>query len=226
MSESVYAGLTSQTIDVFLPSSASTTGAGLTGLVYDTVGLSASYRKGATGSRVAISLATQTVGGAWSSGGFVEIDATNMPGVYRFDLVDLMVDTEGFCTAFFHGAANLAPTPLRIDCRPLPADIKKINADATAAANLALSAAAICTGTVDAAASTTSIPTSAFSPAMSAVTANQLVGRIVIFRRDTTTVALRGQATDITASSASATPTLTVTALTAAPVSGDVFIVV
>jgi hypothetical protein len=106
------------------------------------------------------------------------------------------------------------------------ADVRKIGGDSTAAANLALSAAAICTGTVDTGASTTSIPTSAFSPAVSAVTANQLVGRIVIFRRDTTTVALRGQATDITASTASATPALTVTALTVAPAADDVFVVV
>ena len=48
----------------------------------------------------------------------------------------------------------------------------------------------------------------------------------MIFDYDTTTAALRGQATDITASSASATPTLTVTALTTAPVSGDTFTIV
>ena len=62
------------------------------------------------------------------------------------------------------------------------------------------------------------------SPATSV--ADQVKGRIVIFDYDTTTAALRGQATDITASSASATPTLTVTALTTAPVSGDTFTIV
>ena len=79
-------------------------------------------------------------------------------------------------------------------------------------------------GTVTTGSSTTSITTSAMSPATSV--ADQLKGRIVIFDHDTATAALRGQATDITASSASATPTLTVTALTTAPSSGDVFTVV
>ena len=79
-------------------------------------------------------------------------------------------------------------------------------------------------GTATTGGTTTSIPTSAMSPATTA--ADQLKGRIVIFDHDTTTAALRGQATDITASSASATPTLTVTALTTAPASGDTFTIV
>lgn len=79
-------------------------------------------------------------------------------------------------------------------------------------------------GTASGTPSTTSIPTSAMTPATSV--ADQLKGRIVVFDDNTTTAALRGQATDITASSASATPTLTVTALTTAPVSGDTFTVV
>lgn len=76
-------------------------------------------------------------------------------------------------------------------------------------------------GTVGAASTTTSIVTSAMSPATSV--ADQLKGRIVVFDHNTTTAALRGQATAIDASSASATPTLTVVALTTAPVSGDTF---
>ena len=79
-------------------------------------------------------------------------------------------------------------------------------------------------GTVAGSATTTSITTSAMSPATTA--ADQVKGRIVVFDHDTTTAALRGQATDITASSASATPTLTVTALTTAPASGDTFTIV
>lgn len=79
-------------------------------------------------------------------------------------------------------------------------------------------------GTVAGSATTTSITTSAMSPATSV--SDQVKGRIVVFDHDTTTAALRGQATDITASSASATPTLTVTALTTAPASGDTFTIV
>ncbi len=79
-------------------------------------------------------------------------------------------------------------------------------------------------GTVGAASTTTSVVTSAMSPATSV--ADQLKGRIVIFDHNTVTAALRGQASDITASSASATPVLTVTALTTAPASGDTFTIV
>lgn len=125
MSEYVYANTASQTIDIFLQDSSSTTGQGLAGLVFNSASLVASYRKGATGSRTAITLATQTAGGAYSSGGFVEIDATNMKGVYRLDIPNAAVDTEGFVTLYLYGATNLLPTALRIDCRPLPVDVKK-----------------------------------------------------------------------------------------------------
>lgn len=76
-------------------------------------------------------------------------------------------------------------------------------------------------GTVGGGSSNTSIVTSAFSPA--GAVADQFKGRIVVFDNDTATAALRGQATDITASSNSATPTLTVTTLTTVPASGDTF---
>lgn len=126
MSESLYAGLTSQTIDVFLGDSSSTTGGGLAGLAYNSAGLTCYSRKGATGSATAITLATQTVGGAWSSGGFVQIDSTNMPGVYRFDVPNAVIDAEGYATVYFRGATNLVPTAIRIDCRALPSDVKKL----------------------------------------------------------------------------------------------------
>ena len=127
MSEYVYAGLTSQTIDVFLADSSSTTGGGLTGLAFNTASLTCYYRKGATGSATAITLATQTVGGAWSSGGFVEVDATNMPGVYRIDIPDTVVSSAGFVTLYFQGAADLVPTPLRVDCRAVSSNVKQLN---------------------------------------------------------------------------------------------------
>jgi len=74
-------------------------------------------------------------------------------------------------------------------------------------------------GTVGASATTTSIPTSSLSPA--AAVTDQFKGRIVIFDNETATANLRGQATDITGSTSGGT--LTVTALTTAPASGDTF---
>jgi hypothetical protein len=103
-------------------------------------------------------------------------------------------------------------------------NVLSINSDTVAAANLAKSASAIVTGTVGVASSTTSVVTSACSPGPTVT--DQFKGRLLIFLRTTTTTALRGQVTDITASSNSVTPTLTVTALTTSPVSGDTFIIV
>lgn len=138
MSESVYAGLTSQTIDVFLGDSSSTTGGGLTGLVYNSSGLSCYYRKGATGSATSVSLADISggAGGTWVSGGLIEVDSTNMPGVYRFDIPNVVVNSEGFVTVYFSGATNLVPTAIRIDCRPIPSDLKKIQTDAQSVTDL------------------------------------------------------------------------------------------
>lgn len=135
MSEYLYAGLTSQTLDVMLYNSS--TGAAYTGLAYNTSGLKAYYRKGATGTMTAITLATQTVGGAFSSGGFVEIDSTNAQGLYRLDVPNAMVDTEGFVTLYIYGATNLAPCVLRVDCRPLPVDVKKVAGTVQTAGDLA-----------------------------------------------------------------------------------------
>lgn len=81
---------------------------------------------------------------------------------------------------------------------------------------------AIVKGTVGATApSTTSFTPSAVSPSGSVL--NQWVGRVLVFDPATTTAALRGQMTDITGVSAAALPLLTYTALTTAPVSGDIF---
>ena len=69
--------------------------------------------------------------------------------------------------------------------------------------------------------STTSFTPSALSPAGSAT--DQFKGAILVFDNATTTAGLRGQRSDITASSAAALPVLTFTALTTVPVSGDTF---
>lgn len=102
------AGATSQTMDVFIQDTSVTNGDGLSGLAFNTSGLKAYYRKGATGTMTAITLATQTVGGAWSSGGFVEIDATNAKGLYRFDIPDTILASTPYATITFYGATNMA----------------------------------------------------------------------------------------------------------------------
>jgi hypothetical protein len=79
-------GTTSLSVDIMLRDNASTTADGKTGLVFNTSGLTA-YGKLAGGSAAAITLATlAAANSAYSSGGFKEIDATNMKGLYRFDI--------------------------------------------------------------------------------------------------------------------------------------------
>lgn len=76
-------------------------------------------------------------------------------------------------------------------------------------------------GVCNTGATTTSMPTSSLTPA--AAVTDQFKGRIVVFEADTTTANLRGQATDITASTSGGT--LTVSALSTACASGDRFMI-
>lgn len=104
-----WAGTTSQTLDIFIQDSSSTVGAGLSGLTSGSSGLLCYYRKGATGSATQLTLTTQTVGGAWTSGGFVEIDATHQKGMYRLDIADTIVSSSPYATIYIYGATNMAP---------------------------------------------------------------------------------------------------------------------
>jgi hypothetical protein len=95
--------------------------------------------------------------------------------------------------------------------------------------NLDKTTKAIARGTLTTGGSTTSVPTSALTiagAAASGVVVSQFVGRVVLFDGDTTTAGLRGAASVISASTASNTPTLTVGALPATPVSGDLFSII
>jgi hypothetical protein len=71
-------GSTSQSIELYL---------GVVGLTSSTSGLAAYYNRTRTAS-VSIPLVARTIAQAWTAGGFAEVDATNMPGVYRLDIPD------------------------------------------------------------------------------------------------------------------------------------------
>jgi hypothetical protein len=110
------AGATSKTVDIALVQKASATSPGdpITGLVFNTAGLTCYQRSGPTSTATAVTLATQTVGGAYSSGGFVEIDSVHMPGLYRFDIPNALIAASGETNITFTGAANLATHTLKI----------------------------------------------------------------------------------------------------------------
>lgn len=113
------AGATSQSVSIFIQDSSSTTGAGLTGLAYNTSSLVAYYTfTGANATATAITLATlAAVNSAYSSGGFKEIDATNMPGLYRLDIPNaaLAASSGNLSTIMLKGATNMAPCLLEIE---------------------------------------------------------------------------------------------------------------
>lgn len=115
MKLSIVAGATSQTVNVFIQDSSSTTGAGLTGLVFNTSSLTAYYAL-SKAAAVQITLATlAAITTAWSSGGFKEVDATNMPGWYRLDIPDAALASGRFVAIHLKGATNMAPLPLEIE---------------------------------------------------------------------------------------------------------------
>src|SRR6266446_10422514 len=107
------AGAVSQSINIFIQDSTKTDGTGLAGLVYNTANLIAYYTfTGVNAGSVAIALATlAAVNSAYSSGGFKEIDATNMKGLYRLDLPNAVIAAGkgNMVTIYLSGAANMAP---------------------------------------------------------------------------------------------------------------------
>ncbi len=103
----------------------------------------------------------------------------------------------------------------------MKADVLAISTSTNAADNLKASAETIILGTVGA----TDLTTTTCSTGISLTDAEQLNGRIIIFRSDTTTAGLRYQATDITGFVV-ANGVLTFTAITTAPSAGDTFIIV
>jgi uncharacterized membrane protein len=103
---------TSRTEYVFIQNSSSTTGAGLTGLVFNSAGLTADFVV-ERGLRTSITLATlASADAAWSSGGFIAVDGTNMPGLYRIDIPNAVFATADKSVVMLKGATNMAPVVL------------------------------------------------------------------------------------------------------------------
>jgi len=135
---------------------------------------------------------------------------------------------------FVASAANVA-VPATIQCYtdfPQSADVGALTANGAVLANviqidsvaneavrLRRGLAGVTLGVCAAGGNVTNIIPSTLDPA--ATTADQFKGKVINFERNTTTVALRGQGSNITNSAANGV--LTIVALTTAPVSGDTF---
>lgn len=114
MKLNILAGATSQIFQIFIADSSSTTGAGLTGLTNASSGLTAYYHRDTDTTATAISIVTMTVG-TFTSSGFKEIDATNMPGWYQFCPPNAALAASAKSCAFhLKGVTNMAPLPIEV----------------------------------------------------------------------------------------------------------------
>jgi hypothetical protein len=109
-------GSTSEVWTIFIQDSASTVGAGKTGLAYNTASLTCYYKRNKATAAAAVTLASITTLGTFVSGGFKEIDATNMPGFYEFHPPDAALASGAESVAFqLKGASGMAMLPLEVE---------------------------------------------------------------------------------------------------------------
>jgi len=111
-------GATSVTEYIYIRDS--TTGAPKTGLAYNSAGAVASYVR-PLAARTAITLAT--LAGpttAWATGGFVEVDGTNMPGLYRLDPPNAAFAEGAGRVILQLGFTGALVEPLDVALTPLP----------------------------------------------------------------------------------------------------------
>ena len=115
MKLSLKAGTTSKMVDIFAQDSSVATGAGLTGLVFNSGSLVAYYHRENDAAATAITLATMTVG-TWATGGFKEISSANMPGLYQLGIPDAaLASGSKYVIIMLKGATNMAPVVLEIE---------------------------------------------------------------------------------------------------------------
>jgi hypothetical protein len=111
----IKAGTTSRLVRVFIQDSTSAAGAGLTGLTSASAGLACYYSRVGDASATAVTLTAGTLG-TWSSGGFVAVDGTNMPGVYELGLPNAVLASGSTCVhVILRGAANMVPVLVEIE---------------------------------------------------------------------------------------------------------------
>lgn len=115
MKLSLKAGTTSKDVNILIQDSSVSTGAGKTGIAYNTSGLTAYYHRQGANATVAISLATKTLG-TWATGGFVEVDSSHMPGLYELGIPDAALAAGAtWVVIMLLGVSNMAPVVLEIE---------------------------------------------------------------------------------------------------------------
>jgi hypothetical protein len=100
---------------IFIADSSSTTGAGLANLTHSSSGLVWYYFAGDLSNEVQVSLVAPVGLGSWTSGGFIAVDNTNMPGWYEIGIPDAAIDGGNEVAMQLRGAANMVPVNLYIE---------------------------------------------------------------------------------------------------------------
>lgn len=110
----IKAGTTSKLLDVFIEDPTSLIGEGLTGLVFNSPGLTWYYKRTGDASSTQISL-VNAVAGTWSSGGFKEVDAANMKGHYEIGTPNaVLASGVDQVSMQLRGAVNMPPINIEI----------------------------------------------------------------------------------------------------------------
>lgn len=149
---------------------------------------------------------------ALTAGGNVKADALDINGVATSSVTTVSA-VLGTSQAITFDGNNLPKV-----------DVEDINGSATAGQALNNSTNSICWGTCSGGSTTTAIVSALNNPS-SLTASGQLIGRTIIFLGSTGTGGVQAQASNITASTTGSTPTITFTAMTTAPASGDKFVI-
>lgn len=107
-------GSTSYILSLFISDSSSTTGAGLAGLLFNSAGLTAKYKRQGEAGWSTINLVTATEG-TYTSSGFIEDDIAI--GNYELGLPNAIIALGNgveWVRLMLNGATNMAPLPLEI----------------------------------------------------------------------------------------------------------------
>jgi hypothetical protein len=105
---------TNYLLDVFVQNLAQS-GRGYTGLTYADTGLLLSYHRLNAATAPTITKATATAG-SFTSGGFVEVDATKQPGIYQIGVPNaVFAATFVGATLYLNGPLDLFMAPVRFE---------------------------------------------------------------------------------------------------------------
>lgn len=108
-------GATSYIARIFISDNSVATGAGLTGLAFDSPGLQWTWAVVGDTTVSTITPVTSTMG-VHDDGSFVEMDDILMPGVYEIGIPDTVIDgVTGSLFMMLFGADNMVPCPLEVE---------------------------------------------------------------------------------------------------------------